>query len=135
MSNVKIEFRRDVEVDLNAYFEDFSRPLRKSIEDEMFKLLGGSPRDAKTRQAGNGASVTGLNKHAKLCINPNPPGRRRAVGSKTAVILGHLQRLYQGGVFTPADFDKLMKDNNIEGRSSTWLGNMVRAKYLKVMPA
>jgi mRNA-degrading endonuclease RelE of RelBE toxin-antitoxin system len=131
MSNVKIEFRRDVEVDLNAYFEAFSRPLRKQIEDELFKLLGGAPKTAKTKKDGRMANYQSVRASDKLSLNPQAPPRR--TGTKSAVILAHIQRTHQGNAFTLAEFTHLLEQNGVAGRPSTWAGNLVRSRQLRVV--
>jgi hypothetical protein len=36
-----ISFKKDVSVDLNAYYPSFPKKLREAIDEELYKLLGG----------------------------------------------------------------------------------------------
>lgn len=43
MSNIKIIFNKEVEIDLNAYYPTFSKKLREEIDNAIYGLLGGTP--------------------------------------------------------------------------------------------
>jgi hypothetical protein len=50
MAKLKITFRKEVEIDLNAYYPSFSKGLREQIDDAVYGLLGGGQRaQAKTQ--------------------------------------------------------------------------------------
>jgi hypothetical protein len=41
MSTIKVQFRKEVDVDLNTYYPSFPRKLREEIDNALYGLLGG----------------------------------------------------------------------------------------------
>jgi hypothetical protein len=122
MSKLTIQFKRDVEVDLNAYYPNFPRKLRDAIDDALFAALGGV-----ARERGEGIRVG-----TELWLNPQLPSRFK--NSKTAAIAATLKRHYQGEKFTLEQFAKVAAEHGVEGKEvSKWAHNMARGGWLKTL--
>jgi hypothetical protein len=50
MTNISITFRKEVSIDLNAYYPSFSKKLREQIDDAIYALLSGAPKVPSKRQ-------------------------------------------------------------------------------------
>ena len=49
MAKLKITFRKEVEIDLNAYYPSFSKGLRGQIDDAVYGLLAGGQKPARAQ--------------------------------------------------------------------------------------
>ncbi len=132
MSNIKVQFRREVDVDLNAYYPSFSRKLREEIDEQLFKLLGGAP--PKTR----GSSPTlALKDDSVLAVTNGPI---RGAGTKTAAVLAELRRRLNGGklgiyTFTYGELVKEAKamEKTLGLKSpGSWPSNLITARHIEV---
>jgi len=133
VSNIKVQFRREVDVDLNAYYPSFSRKLREEIDEQLFKLLGGAP-----PKAGKGYKGPELTDVTILAVTNIPI--RGGSATKTSVVLAELRRKLNGGklgiyTFTYGDLrkaiDEMVKTLNLASPSS-WPTNLIRAKHIEV---
>ncbi len=132
MSNIKVQFRREVDVDLNAYYPSFSRKLREEIDEQLFKLLGGAPPKAR----GNSPTLA-LKDDSVLAVTNGPI---RGAGTKTAAVLAELRRKLNSGklgiyTFTYGDLVREAKamEKTLGLKSpSSWPANLLTGKHIEV---
>jgi hypothetical protein len=123
---VTIQFRREVEVDLNAYYPSFPKALRTAIDNELFKLLGGTAPQARIAHA----KVAGP---GPFWVNPDRPEFTRK-GTKTEVLVRELERRFQGEKFTREQMEKTIRDSGVatpKTHPSTWVANLLTAQHIK----
>lgn len=115
---IEITFRKQVQVDLNKYYDSFSPKLRAAINDELFKIIGGQPVRAK-RVESTGATMFTLTGEMPI---PN---------SRSAAVIRDLQS-------TTVDGEKIdgnvIRDFAVQRglKARSILANLVRCGYLKI---
>jgi hypothetical protein len=106
VSKIQVKFVKEVEVDLNAYYESFPRPLRTQIDDALFHLLGGT-RQRREKVEKPSRSIAGASSFRLT-------GKSSRIGSKTAAIMADLRRLNGGSTVTREEILKVAKEHNVK---------------------
>jgi hypothetical protein len=84
---IKITFRREVDVDLNRYFDALSSKTRRAIEDELFQLMSGTP---KVKGAGRRPSMKDVN-NGEVTVKVNH-AKSPMIGSQMRAVYDELSR-------------------------------------------
>jgi hypothetical protein len=118
-NNITIVFNKEILVDLNAYYSQFSRSLKNAINDELYGILGGSPpkRTRGPSKDKNGATVEIGKKMPKM-------------GSKLRVTYDAIKRTIGDNALPYEEFRKKVLELT-KGEPRTF-GNLITGKYLIV---
>jgi hypothetical protein len=131
MTTIKITIRKELDVDLNAYFPQFPRSLKTLIEGAILDLAGGQPRKhpPKTTSAANGhppewkkGGDGQLLSHDNrtLRLSGKPPQR-----GKILVSYRDIERVWGKESFLMGDLKKHLASEGIEKKYvSTVVANM-----------
>lgn len=116
---ITISFRKEVNVDLNRYYDAFSGSLKKQINDEMFKLLGGERKNGKSR-------VVGATSHmGKFKLTTKTPDKN----SKVAAVMTDLRASTgKNEIIERAEIEKFGVSRGL--KRTNVINNMVRGGYL-----
>lgn len=122
MSKIQVKFVKEVEADLNAYYESFPKSLRTQIDDALYALLGGQkPKRRSPREAPRNTKVGGTTVF-RLGTTPI------RIGSKVSNVFADLRRLNGGDVVKKEEVEKIAVQHGL--KKSNVLNNMVRNGYL-----
>ena len=124
MSKVKVTFRKEVEIDLNEYYQNFPPKLRREIDDTVYAMLGGQ--SPKHRPSKRGLSV-GVKGAIILKRTDKQPVRRN---SKEAAVLSTLDHM-NGKEHLVEDIINLCEQHKLDKRSA--VHNLVSGGYLEVI--
>ena len=122
MGSVNITFRREMSIDLNAYYPDFPPALRRAIDDELFKALGGAPRHTRVHAYEGKAKLTSKKVHR--------------LGTKTAVMVKLLRTEFADRPFEIKDARALIElycEKNGMESSSPVFSNLLKHGYLELV--
>jgi hypothetical protein len=121
MSKIQVKFVKEVDVDLNTYYESFPRSLRTAIDDALFTLLGGQ--QVTKKRSGSHELA-----QAHTFRLTNKSGR---IGSRTHSLLADLRRLNGGDVVTKEEILKASLQHKLQ--SSSLIHNMVAHGQIEVV--
>ena len=130
--SIKIHFRKEVDVDLNAYYPSLPGPLRKEIDDAIYKLLGGGqPKTAKAKAWKKSGPL-----HEDDVLTPGRGTPR--TGTKTAAVMAELRRELNDGklgiyTFTYGKLKEALRgmEKNLDLSSvSSWPYNLLAHKHI-----
>jgi hypothetical protein len=132
LANIKVQFRREVNVDLNAYYPNFSKRLRGEIDEELFRLLGGAPQK-KARGQPSGFCDTAILAVVK--------GKTPKPSSKTRLVMEQLRERLNGGklglyTFSGADLKKALADmtKTLDLKNlKHWPFNLIQGGFLEIV--
>jgi hypothetical protein len=127
MPNVKITFKKELEIDLNTYYPNFTPGLRKQIDDALFALLGGQPKPAIRRR-------TDLSETTILRLTGKKTRRPNSVGWKVMCELGKGEYLYGNEKPTEYLYSDVKKViDKLKANQSVSVGNLISGGYLEVV--
>jgi hypothetical protein len=126
MSKIQVKFVKEVDVDLNAYYESFPRPLRAAIDDALFVLLGGQ--QVTKKRSGQKRLTYNRLAQAHTFRLTKKSGR---IGSRTSALLADLRRLNGGDVVSKEEVVKAAMQHKLSIASV--IHNMVQHGQLEVV--
>lgn len=127
MAKIKITFRKEVYADLNEYYPDFPAPLRKQIDNALFKMMGGQAKDPGEKKPRKDVvvSTTGA---CEAIILKRTPKKCERLNSKVFALLSH----YEPGHEYMKD-DILKKAvNNYDMEGSNVIHNLLKQGYFEM---
>jgi len=116
MSTIKILFRKEVDVDLNAYYPNLPAKLRREVDDAVYKLLGG----------GQKASSDNLRKAEYFRRTGKVPHKQHNTLTSRMVNALPMEKL-----FTKDEFKTIVGGTGVPW-ASTHLSNLIRAGWIEV---
>ncbi len=124
MAKLKITFRKEVWADLNAYYPSFSPGLRKSIDNAIYKLLGGQEiPEPKGNNKSKYIPIAGtviIKRTTKECSRP---------ASKTAALVNNYK---MGNEYLMEDVKKVAVSRHGMQKDSC-IQNLVRDGYFELV--
>jgi hypothetical protein len=121
VSKIQVKFVKEVEADLNAYYESFPKSLRTQIDDALYALLGGQKPKRKSP-----SRPPRVLKDSKVFRITSKASHR--IGSKTAAAMSDLRRLNGGDVVNRAEIFKVAEQHGMQKGSV--INNLVAKGYL-----
>jgi len=136
---IKITFTKEMSVDLNAYYEQFSRKLKAAINEEVMALASGERKRAsvtiKGKSSGgepllwrdytDGKQLTHPLREAKM--SEHEPARGESVVHFRALL-----RKFNGHPFLMGDASKFLRAEFPKMHASTILSNLWRSRSIEV---
>ena len=120
MGKLKIQFRKEVEVDLNNYYGSFKPALRRAIDDAIYDLLGG-----QSKPKSNGHAIAS-SKGAKSAILKRTAKQPIKTNSKLAAFLAKLPPS-KDELYVWQDLEDLCEQHKLDKNCA--IHNMVQSGY------
>lgn len=129
MAKMKITFKKDVWVDINEYYPNFSSGLRRQIDNAVYKLLGGQETKPPRSEALPRKRLVSTTGAADAVILKRTPKETLRINSRLAALLKNYER---GHEYLKEDVIKrAVSHHGIDG--SNVIHNLLKQSYFEIV--